>query len=170
MRNSTAMFHMCRPLAVGKWPMASDLAILLQDTIDRELPSLLAITEEVSNTNDGRPGAWTKKQELGHLLDSAANNHIRFVLASLDGEFQGKGYAQDNWVALHAHGELDWKFLVDFWHRFNTFLAHLIERIPDGHMANECVIGTNAMTLRFVIEDYVRHMRHHLDHILGRKA
>jgi hypothetical protein len=148
--------------------MPAELAALLQETIDRELPNLIAISEATSNTADGRPGAWTKKQELGHLVDSAANNHMRFVLASLDGEFKGKGYAQNEWVALHAHSELEWKFLVGFWYRFNTFLAHLVERIPEDQMQNSCAIGTDVVTLGFVIQDYVRHMRHHIEHILAR--
>lgn len=148
--------------------MPAELANLLQETLDRELPCLLAISEDEAAMNDGRPGSWTRKQELGHLIDSAANNHMRFVLASIDGEFRGKGYAQDDWVALHACGELEWKFLVEFWYRFNVFLVHLVKRIPEHQLRNSCVIGSNALTLGFVIQDYVRHMQHHVNHILKR--
>jgi hypothetical protein len=149
--------------------MPAHLAAALREMIDRELPHLEALTEEAANQTDGRPASWTRKQELGHLIDSAANNHMRIVLASIDGEFRGMGYAQDKWVAAHAWGELEWKFLVDLWHRFNTLLAHLVERIGEGQMENRCVIGWGVVNLRFVIEDYVVHMQHHIDHLLARK-
>ena len=148
--------------------MPANLATLLRETIDRELPHLLALEETTANTNDGRPGSWTRKEELGHLIDSATNNHMRFVLAAVDGEFRGMGYAQDKWVAAHGYSELDWRFLVDLWHRFNIFLIEVVKRIPEDQMQNRCVIGWGVQTLQFVIEDYVLHMQHHLDHVLAR--
>jgi hypothetical protein len=153
-----------------KWLMAADLTSLLRETINRELPHLLALTDEAASQNDGRPGSWTRKQELGHLIDSAAHNHMRFVLASIDGEFRGMGYAQDKWVAAHGYGDLEWRFLVDLWYRFNTLLVHLVKRIPENEIGNRCVIGWGVVTLGYVIEDYILHMRHHLDHVLGRET
>lgn len=61
-----------------------------------------------------------------------------------------------------------WRGLVDLWYHYNALLAHLVERIPAERMDNPCVIGSGVQTLGFVIEDYVLHMRHHLDHILAR--
>jgi hypothetical protein len=145
--------------------MPRDLSQLLQRAIDRELPNLLAATDATV-----RPAGWSRKEELGHLIDSAANNHIRFVLASTDGEFRGQGYAQDKWVEAHGYQEMEWRRLVDFWYHYNALLAHLIERIPEDRLDNRCVIGWGVQTLRFVIEDYVRHMQHHLDHVLARDA
>jgi hypothetical protein len=150
--------------------MPKDLSDPLRLTIERELPHLRAVTEEHANCNDGRPGSWTRKQELGHLIDSATNNHIRFALATIDGEFRGLGYAQDKWVVAHAYSEMEWCALVDLWHSYNVLIAHLVERIPESYMENRCVIGWGVLTLRFVIEDYGRHMQHHLDHLLARKT
>jgi hypothetical protein len=140
----------------------------LRATIDRELPNLNAITAEEANRTDGRPDSWTRKQELGHLIDSAANNHMRFVLASVDGEFRGLGYAQDKWVEAHGYRDMEWRPLVELWYYYNVLLAHLVERIPDNQLDNRCVIGWGVVTLRFVIGDYVLHMQHHLDHLLAR--
>jgi hypothetical protein len=145
-----------------------DLALLLRQTIDRELPNLQTMSEQAAAQTDGRPGSWSRKQELGHLIDSAANNHIRFVLATVNGEFRGMGYAQDKWVEAHGYTEMAWRSLVDFWYGYNALLAHLIERIPEAHLNNRCVIGWGVVTLRFVVEDYVLHMQHHLDHLLAR--
>jgi len=149
--------------------MSHHWAQSLRKVLSTELPNLQAVSEAAAAAPAARPGAWTRKQELGHLLDSAANNHIRFVHAGLGPEFRGPGYAQDNWVALHHYQDLPWNTLVDFWYRYNSLLAHLIGNIPGGSLSNPCTIGAAApLTLGFVIEDYILHMQHHLDHILAR--
>jgi len=147
--------------------MPHDLSGRLRSTIDIELPHLIELTNEQAGQDRG-PGKWSAKEELGHLIDSAANNHIRFVLATVDGEFRGQGYAQDLWVQAHGYRDLPWKMLVDLWHSYNVLIAHLIERIPEEHLGNRCVIGWGVLTLGFVMEDYLVHMQHHLDHILSR--
>jgi hypothetical protein len=111
---------------------------------------------------------WSHNEELGHLIDSAANNHIRFALASLNGEFRGPRYAQDVWVALHGYQDLDWQDIVDTWYRYNSLLAHPIGRIPERRTQNRCVVGSTVVTLRFVIADYVVYMQHHIDRALSR--
>lgn len=148
--------------------MDTPLNTFLTQTIERELPYLEKLSDEAAAQNDGRAGSWTRKQELGHLIDSAANNHMRIALATINGEFRGAGYAQDQWVEAHGYRDMLWRSLVDLWYRYNALLAHLIARVPDSHMNNACVIGAKELTLRFVIEDYVLHMQHHLDHILSR--
>ena len=152
--------------------MPKDLALLLRQTADRDLPSLRAFTEQQSLEHarpvPGSANLWSRREEIGHLIDSAANNHIRFVLATIDTEYRGPGYAQDKWVEAHGYRELAWSMLVDFWYRYNVLLAHVVERIPEAHLNNRCVIGWGVVSLRFVIEDYVLHMQHHLDHILSR--
>jgi hypothetical protein len=155
---------------VGKWYVPRELAKLLRQTIDRELGDLLAVSEETAGYAAGGPGKWSPKEELGHLIDSAANNHIRFVLASTAGEFRGMGYAQDDWVRAHGYQHLPWKMLVDLWYQYNFLLAHLVDQIPEEHLSNRCVIGWGVLTLGFIIQDYILHMRHHLDHLLSRET
>lgn len=149
---------------------ATLLSTFLRETIDRELPNLHQLTDEAAARNDGRPGAWTRKQELGHLIDSAANNHMRIALAAINGEFTGPGYAQDIWVEMHGYRDMPWQPLVHLWYQYNALLAQLVARVREEQMENRCVIGGNAVTLRFVIEDYVLHMQHHLDHVLSRET
>ena len=144
--------------------MPKQVSILLRQTIDRELPHLRALI----GLETPKSGTWSRKEELGHLIDSATNNHIRFVLAAIDGEFRGQGYAQDKWVEAHGYGDMEWRDLVDLWYHYNALLVHLAGRIPDTQMDNPCVIGLGVQTLGFVMEDYVIHMQHHLDHILAR--
>jgi hypothetical protein len=149
---------------VGKcFMLPKQVSILLRQTIERELPHLLALT----GLEAPKSGIWSRKEELGHLIDSATNNHMRFVLAVIDGEFRGQAYAQDKWVEAHGYRDMVWRDLVDLWYHYNALLVHLAARIPDTQMDNRCVIGSGMQTLSFVIEDYVIHMQHHLDHILA---
>ena len=116
------------------------------------------------------PASWTPKEELGHLIDSAANNHQRFVRAALDGEYAGPGYAQNAWVAIHGYRDMPWNTLVGFWFDYNQLLAGVIENIPSEKLAAPCSVGSGQpVTLGFLITDYVKHMQHHLDHILARE-
>jgi hypothetical protein len=148
--------------------MPQNLARNLADAIAREAPALRAITGQAAGQS-AKQGAWSPKQELGHLIDSATNNRVRFVRASLEPEFHGPSYDGDGWVALHGYAELPWAMLVDFWERYNLLLVELVSRIPEERLATRCSIGASApVTLGFVIEDYITHMQHHLDHILGR--
>lgn len=148
--------------------MPNDLALKLQETVAREFAQLSGLTEADAAVT-GSSAAWSKKEELGHLIDSAANNHVRFVRASLEPEFRGPTYHQNGWVERHGYDEMPWEDLLEFWRRYNALLAAVVRRIPEDRMQTPCVIGESApVTLRFLIDDYVLHMQHHLDHILRR--
>jgi hypothetical protein len=149
--------------------MPHHLALTLQDTVDREAAHLRKVAEPDASA---KPllHVWSKKEELGHLIDSAANNHVRFVRAAIEPEFRGPGYEQDSWVSLHGYHEMAWAEVIDFWQRYNHFLARLVERIPEDRLPVRCVVGDSTpVTLKFLIEDYTLHMQHHLDHILVRE-
>lgn len=148
--------------------MNESLAGVFRRTISQEVPVLQALSEEQAQTPH-IVGRWSRKQELGHLIDSAANNHMRFVRAALDGSYVGPSYAQNDWVDLHGYRDLPWAALVEFWRGYNELLVHLVERIPEDKLAAACTIGSNGTrTLGFIIEDYIRHLRHHVDQIAGR--
>ncbi len=148
--------------------MAEHLAVMIEDAIGRELAALRAISE-ADAARPLRAGGWCPKQELGHLIDSATNNHARFVRAALEPDFHGLGYDQNGWVGLHRYETLPWSVLIDFWQRYNTLLAHLVRQIPDDRLGAICQVGDSApVTLAFLIEDYTLHMQHHLDQIQGR--
>lgn len=148
--------------------MSQALALTLEETIERERVLLGRIAEGDAGIKPSAR-AWSKKEELGHLIDSATNNHVRFVRASLEPEFRGPGYEQERWVERHGYREMPWTEIVELWRRYNGLLAELVRRIPEDRLGTPCTVGDSApVTLRFLIEDYVRHMQHHLDHILGR--
>jgi hypothetical protein len=153
---------------VRQWRMALELSCRLAQTIEQELPNLRALTEAQSSL-ERAPGKWCPKEELGHLIDSAANNHIRFVRGALEPHSQGPGYAQDDWVRIHGYRTMAWDAIVDFWLAYNRFLAGLVERIPEARLSSKCSVATNPpVALEFLIDDYIVHMQHHIDQLLRR--
>jgi len=111
-------------------------------------------------------GKWVRKEILGHLIDSAFNNHQRFVRAQLASAYVGPGYTQREWVALHGYRERPWRELLEIWGAANRQLAAVVERVPAAKLATPCTIGDDPPeTLEFVMRDYLRHMQHHLEQI-----
>jgi hypothetical protein len=115
-----------------------------------------------------RPGGWTRKQIVGHLLDSASNNRQRFVRAAIEGAYAGPSYAQDEWVAAHGYAEQNWDDLLLWWSAEHQILIAAVNRIPEDRLEAMCRVGDDEpVTLRFLIEDYVRHQQHHLAQIVS---
>ena len=109
---------------------------------------------------------WSPKEELGHLLDSAANNHQRVVRVQLHDKLVMPGYEQEHWVRLHAYQQRDWQELIELWRVLNLQLLAAAKSVPDAAWAHTCTIdNSEPMTLEFVFVDYLRHMKHHLEHI-----
>ena len=145
--------------------MAPDVAGELLSVVEAASESLRRIGEpEVSLRS--APGEWSKKEILGHLVDSAVNNHHRFARAQQVEELTFPAYAQEHWVDSQGYGERPWLELVDLWRLYNRHLAHVINRIPEEQLAVMCVIGPDKpVSLGYVIEDYVVHLRHHLQQL-----
>lgn len=150
--------------------MANDLAAQLRNTIQEDGPKLRAIPETRAAARSGTEEGWSRKQELGHLIDSATNNRVRFIVAALNRNYAGPTYDGRGWVELGAYSDTPWTDLVELWTRLNEALIRTIERIPHERLSTQCTINEGApVALGFLIEDYVLHMQHHLDHILDRK-
>ena len=146
-----------------------ELSALLRDLIERELPNLKALPEERAAVPRGA-GKWSPKEELGHLIDSAANNHLRFAGAALADQYSGPSYAQEEWVRIHGYREMPWDEIVSFWCQYNRLLVRLIAAIPAAHLNTPCTIASRApVTLAWLIEDYVVHAQHHIDLLLLRR-
>lgn len=144
-------------------------AAALNTTIDTVTPLLRQFSDADAAVRPA-PGKWSKKEILGHLMDSAANNHQRFVRAALQGELTFPGYDQEKLVELQRFQDLSWTFLIDLWATYNRLLVHVIKNLPASAHQVTCNIGPyKPATLGWIAEDYVEHMKHHLNQICGRK-
>ena len=141
----------------------------LSDKLVRVVRSAESILLQVPEAESSKPvlsGGWSRKQVLGHLIDSASNNHQRFVRAALQASLDIPGYDQDGCVRVQAVEEADWTLLVSLWAGYNRYLAHVIAHLPASKLETLCRIGLDEpVTLRFLAEDYLRHLLHHLGQI-----
>jgi uncharacterized damage-inducible protein DinB len=138
---------------------------VLQDLINR-LPARLQALSSEKVEHKPAPNAWSPKEELGHLLDSAANNHQRIVRTQLEEHPAMPGYDGDAWVALHQYQRRDWSSLIERWAALNRQLLAAAEAVPDSAWSRPLTIADSApLTLQFVFDDYIHHMLDHLRHM-----
>ncbi len=136
---------------------------------------------EISEADSGRrpvPGKWSPKEIVGHLIDSASNNHQRFVRAQFKDDLLFPGYDQDAWVAAQRYQETPWSALVELWRAYNLHLARVMAATPEAarlrehrrhnfhQIAWQTVPEGEPTTLDYFMRDYVTHLRHHLGQIL----
>jgi hypothetical protein len=135
----------------------------------RTLPGLLAQFAE--DQSEERPAAnrWSKKEVVGHLIDSASNNHQRFVRGQIASGQDFPRYEQEEWVRLQRYRSARWTDLIDLWRAYNKHLLHIAECMSEEGRRALCRVGGGAeVTLAALFVDYVDHLEHHLRKMLGR--
>jgi hypothetical protein len=145
--------------------------------MDPVVPEGLSVLEIMLRVTPGRlapldpdggergPGKWSRREELGHLIDSAANNHQRVVRMQL-GATAIADYDAEPWVEVQRYDSRSWEELVELWSVLNRHLSITAARVPDSGWSSRASIGASPPeTLAFIIDDYVRHLRGHLEHI-----
>jgi hypothetical protein len=148
----------------------------LRASVERATDVLLALPE-TTITARRAPGAWSVKEIIGHLVDSAANNHQRFVRAQGQADLIFSGYEQDEWVRVQDYQDMPWGDLLTLWHAYNHHLARVMALVPDAvrlqrhtrHNLHEIgwrpIRADRPATLDDLMRDYVDHLRHHLTQI-----
>jgi hypothetical protein len=131
------------------------------------IPSLLHEIDEDTFSHKPSPGKWSKKEIMGHLIDSATNNHHRFVR----GQFEACpviAYDPDKWNEFGYYQQMDRMQIVDFWTIYNRQLIALARAIPTENWQKECeTTDRKRYTLEFLWNDYVEHLEHHLREIIA---
>ena len=108
---------------------------------------------------------WAPIEVIGHLIDSAANNHQRFMRLQLQTEISLPGYDQDNWVRLNRYQHEPWAEIIALWSVYNRHLVSVIESLDDSALGHVWHSPEGDVTLEFIASDYVRHVKHHLAQI-----
>ncbi len=140
--------------------------VRLMTALERAIPMLASIPEDVAR-QPLKPGGWSRKQILGHLLDSASNNHQRFVRCAIGGGLSGwPSYEQNEWVETGRYQEARWSELVEFWTAYNRLLSRILSGLRTEQLALSCQVGGKAMTLGELAASYVDHLEHHLEQVL----
>lgn len=147
------------------------------ETIETASTRLLEISGERSAVPRVQ-GKWSRKQIIGHLIDSAANNHSRFVRAQFNDDLVFPGYEQEAWVDSQQYQEKDWSELVQLWKLYNRHILHIMKVTPEETrmklrskhnlhvIASDKLSPNEPVTLDWFMRDYVDHMKKHLGQIL----
>lgn len=147
-----------------------EISASLVAAIEAAEPGLRVIGEAESERPVLR-GGWSRKQVIGHLIDSASNNHQRFVRAALQASLEFPAYDQDGNARVQDFQSAEWALLLDLWSGYNRYLAHVIAHLPESKLETPCRIGAGEIvTLRFLVVDYLRHLNHHLGQIRAASA
>jgi len=158
---------------------AETAADRLRGAVEGSLPALRRLTEEQS-ARPRAPGKWSPKEIIGHLIDSASNNHQRFVRARFQEDLVFPGYRQEEWVRNQGYGGAPWADLVDLWRLYNQHLARVMAAVPEEirlhatrrhnfhEIASEKFPEGEPVCLDDLMHDYVRHLEHHLAQIPDR--
>ena len=132
---------------------------------------------ETQSRQKNSPDEWSPIEVVGHLIDSAANNHQRFVRAQSTDDLVFTGYEQEHWVSSQKYRDESWPDVIQLWSSYNLHLLHLASAIPEDiltkprsrhtldQIAFNLVDKNEPATLEYLVRDYVDHLRHHLDQI-----
>ena len=141
-------------------------------------PTLLALDDDAT-TRRPAPGKWSPREIIGHLIDSASNNHQRFVRMRDRDDLVVDGYDQDDWVGAQRYQDAPWVELVVLWLTYNRHLARVMSAVPPAARnrmraahnldvrAYRPVPADRAVTLDYFMNDYVDHLEHHLGQLPG---
>lgn len=143
--------------------MVSDQIVNLQNILKEQIISLKKIDEKQFSRSP-EPGKWSKKEILGHLIDSAQNNIQRFIRSQYEYEPE-IAYNQNEWVRINDYKNAMIEDLINQWVILNKRIIVIMEKMPPENHGRVCRIEDKKYTNEFLFEDYINHMNHHLSQI-----
>ncbi|MBC7450440.1 MAG: DinB family protein [Cytophagales bacterium] len=149
------------------------LSTMIEKTIEhlhhliKIIPALLINIDEKEFSYKSSDDKWSKKEILGHLIDSATNNHQRFVRSQFE-DTPSINYDQNKWNKYNFYNQIEKEQLIAFWTIYNKQLYAIIRLIPKDHLIKMCNTGgVENVTIEFLFNDYVLHMEYHLKQIVS---
>jgi hypothetical protein len=145
------------------------------DMLVNEIPEEIIELSGEELSHKRAPDKWSKKEILGHLCDSAFNNHSRFIRAQFeDAPFKLIPYKQNEWVKFNHYQQMDINDIINLWVTLNKQIHNVISNIPEAKLDVECDLGEAAFregektkSLFWLIEDYILHMEYHLNQVVN---
>jgi hypothetical protein len=145
----------------------SMVASEIEDVVDNfvqkscDWPEVLLLFRPTEN-------AWCIKEIIGHLIDSASNNHQRMVRLQIKDQLEFPDYQHDNdkWVNLQGYTKRPWPELLALWQQFNRHIAHLIRSVDERCLHRVWIRDSQShIPLADLMRDYLRHLRLHVEQI-----
>lgn len=138
----------------------------LQDYVQIVPHKLMACPEK--DLASKLPGKWSRKELLGHLIDSALNNLKRFTDAQTNSEaYTLLTYQQDMLVTINQYQDLPLAHLITLWQALNQQILYVALATPTARLAKPVILPDGRqVTLSYIIEDYIAHMEHHFNTLL----
>ncbi|NRD77105.1 DinB family protein [Bacillus sp. BRMEA1] len=146
--------------------MVLTVAAQLKDLL-KSVPEKLKEFSQEEMIRPRAKGKWSRVQILGHLCDSAINNLTRFIQVQyLPEPLSIFPYNQDVWVTSQHYSDTAIDEVIILWASLNRSIIRVISNLPKDKIAQTCILPNgNRVTLEWLIEDYLQHMRHHLQQI-----
>jgi hypothetical protein len=129
------------------------------------IPPLLTSIPENEFAYKPGPDKWSKKEIIGHLIDSATNNHHRFIRSRVE-DIPNISYNQDKWNDLTHYNDVNSTVIIQLWEAYNKLIVHIISNISNEDLLRKCKAGDKEHTLLYLITDYVAHLEHHLKQVV----
>ena len=140
------------------------IAFELETIIDRHLPGLEALPEN-DMAHKPSPAKWSRKEIIGHLIDSAQSNIRRFVVAQYE-DNPTIVYNQDKWVSIAGYQHREAKQLIDLWYLLNKQIVEILKNTSSETGQRKCMTE-ELHTIEWLALDYLKHLQHHLHQVLG---
>ena len=141
-------------------PIASEL----ETTINQQLPLLRAIPEAEMVLKQSA-AKWSKKEIVGHIIDSAQSNIRRFIVAQYENEPKIV-YDQNKWVIISDYQNYALDDLINLWYLLNKHICNILKDMPEEMALRTCETGA-VHTIEWLASDYIKHLRHHMHVVLG---
>lgn len=157
----------------------NDIIEEIQNIILREEPILISLSEDIITSRFNHQNR-SIKMLIGHLIDSASNNHQRMVRLqyaprcghSMPNTEMGMlvfpDYTQDNdlWLTLQDYQHEDWDTLLSLWKYYNLHICQVIRSVDETKLQNYWLdYEGNRVTLQDMIIGYTNHLNLHLGQI-----
>ncbi len=138
------------------------------NTIVNEFAAKISQFSEADLAQKPLPNKWSKKEVIGHLIDSGQNNLRRFI----SGQYELTPkivYDQDFWVNVNNYQNMPGKEVITLWRLVNSQIANVLSSMDPGSYQKTCNTskgGVQLRTLEWLADDYVKHMKHHLNQVI----